>query len=106
MFAFNKGFVYQPDKALACYSGKVQSKPKVSPILYIIHSLVYNVNMNFNNIIIELQNTNYVQVLLALVVGVILGFIFIKLELPIPAPPVLAGVVGIVGIWLGYLIGR
>jgi XapX domain-containing protein len=40
----------------------------------------------------------------ALAVGVVVGFIFSRLGLPIPAPPALAGVLGIVGIWLGYRI--
>ncbi len=38
----------------------------------------------------------------ALAVGVIVGFIFSRLGLPIPAPPALAGLLGIVGIYLGY----
>ncbi|HVC34130.1 MAG TPA: XapX domain-containing protein [Chloroflexota bacterium] len=38
----------------------------------------------------------------ALAVGVIVGLIFGRLNLPIPAPPALAGVLGIVGIYLGY----
>jgi XapX domain-containing protein len=38
----------------------------------------------------------------SLAVGVVVGFLFARLGLPVPAPPVLAGVLGIVGIWLGY----
>jgi XapX domain-containing protein len=38
----------------------------------------------------------------SLAVGIAVGLIFSRLGLPIPAPPVLAGVLGIVGIWLGY----
>jgi XapX domain-containing protein len=38
----------------------------------------------------------------ALAVGIAVGFLFSRLGLPVPAPPVLAGVLGIVGIWLGY----
>ena len=33
--------------------------------------------------------------------GVIVGLIFSAFKLPLPAPPVLAGVMGIVGIFLG-----
>ena len=33
--------------------------------------------------------------------GVIVGVIFSALKLPLPAPPVLAGILGIVGIFLG-----
>mgnify|MGYP005863007869 CR=1 FL=1 len=41
----------------------------------------------------------------ALVVGVIVGFVFQRLGLPVPAPNALAGVLGIVGIYLGYRLG-
>lgn len=33
--------------------------------------------------------------------GIIVGLIFSAFKLPLPAPPVLAGVMGIVGIFLG-----
>lgn len=42
------------------------------------------------------------EVILALLTGVIVGFIFALLKLPIPAPPALAGVTGIVGVYLGF----
>ncbi|WP_017756643.1 XapX domain-containing protein [Calidifontibacillus oryziterrae] len=42
------------------------------------------------------------EVLLSLVTGAIVGFLFAFLRLPIPAPPALAGIVGIVGIYLGF----
>lgn len=41
------------------------------------------------------------EVLLALVTGVLVGIIFSVLKLPLPAPPVISGVAGIVGIYLG-----
>ncbi|MEI5909048.1 XapX domain-containing protein [Bacillus spongiae] len=41
-------------------------------------------------------------ILLAIVTGFIVGFIFALLKLPIPAPPALAGVMGIVGVYLGF----
>lgn len=44
------------------------------------------------------------EVLLSLVTGGIVGFIFAFLKLPIPAPPVLAGVTGIVGVYVGFKI--
>ena len=44
------------------------------------------------------------EVLLTTVSGFIVGMIFAKLKLPIPAPPTLAGVMGIVGLFLGYLV--
>ncbi|AIS53544.1 hypothetical protein TKV_c24240 [Thermoanaerobacter kivui] len=39
--------------------------------------------------------------LLALVTGIIVGLIFSFLKLPLPAPNVLPGVAGIIGIYLG-----
>jgi XapX domain-containing protein len=44
-----------------------------------------------------------VQVL-SLLTGVICGFVFGKLKLPIPAPGVIEGIIGIIGIFLGYKI--
>jgi len=44
------------------------------------------------------------EILLALGTGLVVGIVFSLLKLPIPAPPVLAGVVGIVGIYLGGFI--
>lgn len=38
----------------------------------------------------------------ALAVGVVVGFLFTRLGLPVPAPSAFAGVLGIVGIYLGY----
>ena len=40
----------------------------------------------------------------ALVVGVVVGLVFARLGLPIPAPPALAGLLGIVGIYVGYRV--
>lgn len=42
--------------------------------------------------------------MIAFFVGIITGCIFALCRLPIPAPPTLSGVAGIVGIFLGYLI--
>lgn len=39
---------------------------------------------------------------LALLTGAIVGIIFKLVELPVPAPAELAGVMGIVGIYAGY----
>ncbi|MDV5172302.1 DUF1427 family protein [Photobacterium rosenbergii] len=41
------------------------------------------------------------EVLLALVAGFIVGVLFSALKLPIPAPPVLSGVMGIFGVYAG-----
>jgi len=44
------------------------------------------------------------DLILSILTGAICGFIFAKLHLPIPAPGVLAGIMGILGIFLGYKI--
>lgn len=44
------------------------------------------------------------EIALALLAGVIVGFIFKLIRLPLPAPPVLAGIMGIVGIYLGGIL--
>jgi XapX domain-containing protein len=36
--------------------------------------------------------------------GVAVGGVFSILKLPIPAPPVFAGLMGIVGLWIGYAL--
>ena len=40
----------------------------------------------------------------ALAVGMVVGLVIARLGLPIPAPPTVAGVLGIVGIYLGYRV--
>ncbi|MCD5407016.1 MAG: XapX domain-containing protein [Desulfotomaculum sp.] len=44
------------------------------------------------------------ELVLALLAGLAVGLLFGKLKLPIPAPPSLSGILGIIGIFLGYLI--
>ncbi|SMO68144.1 XapX domain-containing protein [Melghirimyces algeriensis] len=39
---------------------------------------------------------------LSVLTGLIVGFLFAWLRLPIPAPNALPGVLGIIGIYLGY----
>ena len=36
--------------------------------------------------------------------GIAVGGVFSILKLPIPAPPVFAGLMGIVGLWIGYAL--
>ena len=43
-------------------------------------------------------------VLKAFLTGFILGAIFVLLKLPAPVPPKLAGLMGIVGIFVGYVV--
>lgn len=38
---------------------------------------------------------------MALIAGFIVGVVFKAAKLPLPAPPVLAGIMGILGIYLG-----
>jgi XapX domain-containing protein len=44
------------------------------------------------------------EILMTTSVGAITGAIFSAFKLPIPAPPVFAGLMGIVGLWIGYAI--
>lgn len=41
------------------------------------------------------------EMLAALITGAVVGIIFSFFKLPLPAPPVLSGIVGIAGIYLG-----
>lgn len=44
------------------------------------------------------------EVVLSLVTGIVVGFLFTLFRLPIPAPPALAGIAGIVGVYLGMKV--
>jgi XapX domain-containing protein len=44
------------------------------------------------------------EILLSLLTGGVVGFVFALFKLPIPAPPVLSGVIGIVGVYGGYKV--
>lgn len=46
------------------------------------------------------------EIILSLVAGLSVGILFKFLKLPLPAPPVLAGVLGIVGVYLGGIVGE
>lgn len=48
----------------------------------------------------------YRDYLYALLTGAAVGFLFAKFRLPVPAPPTIAGILGIVGITLGYVLGK
>lgn len=41
------------------------------------------------------------EITMALFTGILVGVIFSIIKLPLPAPPVLSGIVGIFGIYLG-----
>ena len=40
----------------------------------------------------------------SILTGLAIGAVFAVLKLPIPAPTAFAGILGIVGIWLGYIL--
>ena len=42
------------------------------------------------------------DILLSIITGFGCGIVFAAFKLPVPAPPVFAGVAGIIGLWLGY----
>lgn len=42
------------------------------------------------------------EIFLSILTGFGCGVIFAAFKLPVPAPPVFAGVAGIIGLWLGY----
>jgi len=44
------------------------------------------------------------EILMTTTVGAIVGGVFSAFKLHIPAPPVFAGLMGIVGLWIGYAI--
>jgi len=45
---------------------------------------------------------NYALIVLALLTGAATGAVFGLLDVPMPAPPELPGLLGIVGVYLGY----
>ena len=47
---------------------------------------------------------NWMEIIKSFGAGLFVGALFTILKLPVPAPPVLAGIMGIVGIFTGYLL--
>jgi XapX domain-containing protein len=45
----------------------------------------------------------FMEILAALATGMLVGVVFSLFKLPLPAPPVLSGIVGIFGIYVGGL---
>lgn len=70
--------------------------PGGGPFSYISPALTYNKRRQI------VQEDVMKTVILAVVTGFLVGFIFALFKLPIPAPPALAGIAGIVGIYLGF----
>jgi XapX domain-containing protein len=44
------------------------------------------------------------EIMMSIITGFGCGVVFAAFKLPVPAPPVFAGVAGIVGLWAGYAI--
>lgn len=44
------------------------------------------------------------ELILTTITGIVVGGVFSIFRLPIPAPPVFAGLMGIVGLWIGYAL--
>jgi XapX domain-containing protein len=44
------------------------------------------------------------EIFMSTLTGFGCGLVFAAFKLPVPAPPVFAGVAGIVGLWAGYAI--
>ena len=44
------------------------------------------------------------ELILTTITGILVGGVFSIFKLPIPAPPVFAGLMGIVGLWIGYAL--
>jgi len=44
------------------------------------------------------------DILFSVLTGFGCGVVFAAFKLPVPAPPVFAGVAGIIGLWAGYAI--
>ncbi|WP_034681854.1 DUF1427 family protein [Caldalkalibacillus mannanilyticus] len=44
------------------------------------------------------------ELVLSVLAGLIIGIVFKLLRLPLPAPPVLAGVLGVFGVYLGGVV--
>ena len=45
------------------------------------------------------------DILKIFLISSILGFIFYLFKLPIPAPPTIGGIIGIIGLYAGYKLG-
>jgi len=52
---------------------------------------------------IKTRGAILMEILAALATGILVGVIFSLFKLPLPAPPVLSGIVGIFGIYAGGL---
>lgn len=44
------------------------------------------------------------EIVKSLIAGILCGVVFSVAGLPIPAPPVISGIIGIIGVFIGYKI--
>lgn len=44
------------------------------------------------------------DIILSILTGFMCGIAFAAFKLPVPAPPAISGVAGIVGLWAGYVV--
>lgn len=44
------------------------------------------------------------EIFMTTITGMGVGAVFAVFKLPVPAPPVFAGLMGIFGLWLGYVL--
>ncbi len=44
------------------------------------------------------------EIIISLLTGMVVGFLFTLFRLPIPAPPAFAGISGIIGVYLGMKV--
>jgi len=51
-----------------------------------------------------LFNIKMKDIMLSIITGFGCGVVFAAFKLPVPAPPVFAGVAGIIGLWIGFTI--
>ena len=48
------------------------------------------------------KKDNMKEILLSIITGFGCGIVFAAFKLPVPAPPIFAGVAGIIGLWIGF----
>jgi len=51
-----------------------------------------------------LFNIKMKDIIMSIITGFGCGVVFAAFKLPVPAPPVFAGVAGIIGLWIGFTL--
>ena len=52
------------------------------------------------------MSSGMMELVKSLIAGILCGVVFSLAGLPIPAPPVFSGIIGILGVFLGYLAAK